>query len=272
MKIIVVRHGETKEGKKGIILGQLPGTLSSKGKLEAKKIADIIEKRKLKLSLIISSNLKRAKETAEIISKKLNLPIKYEKLVKERHAGIAQGKKEKEIDWENYEKKPLLHRKHAGGESFLDVGKRAKKFIIKIKKINKNILLVSHSVFILMLISEIYKISFEKTVKKYKKHNIFILDTKKRGSKNKPSLLRKIRHPFQCIYFYSFYSTSFIFFSTYFITPNFHKHQTTNPSAITVIHPTIAITFTAAFAKIFFIFISFLFRFSFKSTFFPSIF
>lgn len=69
MKIIIIRHGETKEGKKGIILGQLPGTLSAKGVSEVKKIALIIKKTNLNPTLIISSDLKRAKETAKIISK-----------------------------------------------------------------------------------------------------------------------------------------------------------------------------------------------------------
>jgi len=188
MKIIIIRHGETKESKKGIILGQLPGTLSLKGELEVKKIAEIIKSKKLRPTLIFSSNLKRAKETAKIISKKLYLPVKYEKLLRERHAGIAQGKKEGEIDWENYKKKSLLRRKHKGGESFLNVGKRAKKFFLKIKKYNEDIIIISHNAFILMLISIIYKIPFKKLTKY--KNGIFIVEIKKGRLKQKPSFIK----------------------------------------------------------------------------------
>lgn len=35
MKLILIKHGETKEGKKGMILGSLPGTLTEKGKKDA---------------------------------------------------------------------------------------------------------------------------------------------------------------------------------------------------------------------------------------------
>lgn len=188
MKIIIIRHGETKEGKKEIILGQLQGTLSAKGKLEAKKITLIIKKANLNPTLIISSDLKRAKKTAEIISKKLNLPVKYEKILRERHAGIAQGKKEGEIDWETYKKKSLLQRKHKGGESFLDIGKRAQKFFLKIKKGDKNIIIVSHSAFILMLVSIIYKIPFKKLTKY--KNGIFIVEIEKGRLEQKPSFIK----------------------------------------------------------------------------------
>ena len=188
MKIIIVRHGETKEGKKGIILGQLPGNLSVQGKLEVKKIALAIKKSDLNPSLIISSDLKRTKETAKIISKKLNLPIVYERLIRERHVGIAQGKKEDQIDWEIYEKKPFLQRKHKGGESFLILQKRAKKFFSKMKKCDKDVIVISHSAFILMLISVIYKIPFQELIKY--KNKTFFVEIKKGRLRLKPSFMK----------------------------------------------------------------------------------
>ena len=59
--------------------------------------------------IIISSNQKRALDTASIIKKEIdkNILIKIDKLIAERKAGIAEGKKEEEIDWSSYEKKPL---------------------------------------------------------------------------------------------------------------------------------------------------------------------
>lgn len=188
MKIIILRHGETKEGKKNIILGQLDGTLSASGKLEIKNNIKHIKETKIALTLIISSDLKRTKKTAEIISKYFDIPIKYEKLIRERHAGIAQGKKENEINWKIYEKKSLLRRKHQDGESFLNVKARARKFLSKLKNIKENIIVVSHSAFILMLLSEFYQIPFEKLLK-YKK-GIFIIDTKKGGLKYKPRFIK----------------------------------------------------------------------------------
>lgn len=180
MKLILARHGETIEGEKDIILGQMGGNLSAKGKIESKKIANFIKKEKINPNLIISSDLKRAKETAQIISKILNLPINYNKLVRERSAGIIQGKKEKSIDWKNYEKKSLEYRKHLGGESFLNVKRRAEKFLKQIKNKKGTAILVSHSAFLLMLISEFYKMPIEKSLKLSLKNRIYIIDTKKR--------------------------------------------------------------------------------------------
>ena len=60
MKIILIRHGETKESQKGIMLGHLPGYLSSKGKINMKLAAEAIQKIDLNPKIIFSSNLKRA--------------------------------------------------------------------------------------------------------------------------------------------------------------------------------------------------------------------
>jgi broad specificity phosphatase PhoE len=154
MKLILIKHGETEEGKKGIILGSLPGTLTEKGKKDAKRIAKTLKRKGFVFNGIITSDLERAKDTAEIIGKELKLQVKANKLLRERRAGIAEGKTEKEINWEEYEKQPLLKRKHKGGESFSDVKERAKKFIKSIKRFrNGDIIIVSHDVFIKMFLS-----------------------------------------------------------------------------------------------------------------------
>lgn len=183
MKLILIKHGETREGRKGVILGQLNGNLSSKGKAESRKIAVVIKNdKRLSPSRIISSDLKRTKQTAQIISKVLRLKIQYDKLIRERHAGSVQGKLAKDVNWELYEKKPLALRKHSGGESFSDVKKRAKKFLKKIKNTDDCAVVVSHSVFILMLISEFYKISIQKALKLPLHNRIYIIDNKHKGN------------------------------------------------------------------------------------------
>jgi len=162
--IILVRHGETKEGKAGIILGHLGGNLTQDGKDSAKKIAKIISKLDLRFQKIVTSDLKRAFNTARIISTELNnLPIEKDQTVRERSAGIAEGKKDSEINWNDYEKSPWVDRKHRDGESFGDVYQRAQNFLDKHRD-QDDIILVSHTVFILMLIAAALKISPEKIV------------------------------------------------------------------------------------------------------------
>ncbi|MFA5173299.1 MAG: histidine phosphatase family protein [Candidatus Paceibacterota bacterium] len=181
MKLILIKHGETEEGKKGIILGSLPGTLTEKGKKDAKKIAKNLKKSGLIFDGIMTSDLERAKDTAEIIGKELKLQVKTNKLLRERKAGIAEGKTEKEINWEEYEKQPLLKRKHKRGESFSDVKERAKKFIESIKRFrNGDIIIVSHDVFIKMLLSASLNYSVKKSLSEDIRNKAIIIDTEKK--------------------------------------------------------------------------------------------
>ena len=193
MKLLLIRHGETKEGKNNIILGHLPGKLTKKGKEFAKQVAKTIKKSDINPSLIISSDLFRAKNTATIISKILELPIEYEKLLRERSAGKSEGKSEKEINWKEYEKKTKLYRSHPEGESFIEVKNRAKKFLHKIKDVrHKTIIIVSHNVFLSMLISEFFKRSIEKCLKYSFDKKITIINTRKKsGVENIPLPIKR---------------------------------------------------------------------------------
>ena len=96
--LYLIRHGETIEGKQRVILGQKGGTLSSKGKMEIKKIALKIGTDKFdpKNTVIISSNLRRARDSALILRKILDCKIIYDPLLQERVAGKIKGKKGKE--------------------------------------------------------------------------------------------------------------------------------------------------------------------------------
>lgn len=181
MKLVFVRHGETREGKKGILLGSLDGNLTLKGRREAKQIGNELIKKRIIPDVIISSPLARAVDTANIIARILGRKVTQNALVRERKSGVAEGKKEKEIDWNTYEKKPIRERKHKGGESFSDVYKRAEKFLIQIQKRNKKetILVVSHSVFILMCIAILRHKTIEQILKKKPKDKIIVIHIKK---------------------------------------------------------------------------------------------
>lgn len=174
--LVLVKHGETTEGKRGVILGHKGGTLSPKGKKEIEVISKRIKKTvggSSKKIVIISSDLKRASQSAQIIKKALGAPIVYNALLRERGAGIAEGKKDSEIDWKSYEEKPLHSRKHAGGESFSEVRQRAIKFLRDAKK-NKNefIVVVSHTVMLAMMKSHLKKIGIRKALKNTKDFEI----------------------------------------------------------------------------------------------------
>ncbi len=95
MKIIVIRHGETEWNASSKIQGQRDIELNDNGRKQALMTGEIIKDKKI--DLIISSPLKRARETAEIINILLNVPIIEDDRLMERYWGVNEGKTKAEI-------------------------------------------------------------------------------------------------------------------------------------------------------------------------------
>ena len=148
MKIYVVRHGQTKWNLEGRIQGKTDIELNEKGREQAKTIRDLIAK--YDIDLIISSPLKRAKETAEIINSKLKCPIIFDKALEERGYGEFEGEVRKLIEDEIVNSQMLhnynLNLDYKGIEPIKDLCNRVWGLLdsIKEKYKNKNILLISH--------------------------------------------------------------------------------------------------------------------------------
>jgi len=91
MQVFIVRHGETKENKSGIIQGHLPGHLSNLGKKQAAKLGRELKKYE-PFDRIISSDLIRAKESTNILNNELdNKMIFYDQRLRERNYGSLEG-------------------------------------------------------------------------------------------------------------------------------------------------------------------------------------
>ncbi len=83
MKLILVRHGESKANAKGIRQGQaIDSKLSKRGIKQAKKLANRLKFERI--SHIYSSDLRRAKSTAEIINRFHNKKIIYDSRLREK--------------------------------------------------------------------------------------------------------------------------------------------------------------------------------------------
>ncbi len=91
----IIRHGETEWNIKKLIQGQKDSPLTENGLKQAKEIAK--ELKKIKFDIIFSSDLLRAKRTAEIIAAEHNLAVETTKLLRERNFGNYEGKLSKEI-------------------------------------------------------------------------------------------------------------------------------------------------------------------------------
>lgn len=173
-----VKHGKTEGDEK--IKGHLPVPLSDIGREQTKGMAEALKNTNIPFSIIFTSDLVRAVQTAEIISQIINLPVKQMEVLRERSAGIAEGKFDKDVDWLAYEKNDLETRSHEGGESLQDVQKRAKIFLETIQDVHA--IIVSHEAFIKMALSVVNKLQIKDAVKLNIENNIVVVDLKKEST------------------------------------------------------------------------------------------
>ena len=89
-KIYVIRHGETEWNRLRYFQGQTDIPLNENGRLQAARLADEL-KGVLPFDRIVSSDLVRATETAEILNRGYNMPILVDPGLREVHFGEWEG-------------------------------------------------------------------------------------------------------------------------------------------------------------------------------------
>ena len=149
-KLIVIRHGESEKNIKHISWSKdelYP--LTEKGRQDMERIANEIDKY---VDVILCSPVLRARESAEIINKKLNKKIVIVEELRETIKGSWEGEnmsEEGKKDLEYYRTLKGNDRflyKRGGGESFEDVEKRVNKFIDSLKQYKgKKVLIITHN-------------------------------------------------------------------------------------------------------------------------------
>ncbi|KAL5708423.1 phosphoglycerate mutase (2,3-diphosphoglycerate-independent) [Ranunculus cassubicifolius] len=131
-EIVVVHHGETSWNAAGLIQGQLESPLNEVGLKQAVAFLNfrfIVERlaKEQKPAALYSSDLSRAKDTAEMIAKKWHIPevIIVPKL-KERHVGSLQG-----LVWgEIQEKEPETYHAFFSSQSDLEIPVRERVIVV----------------------------------------------------------------------------------------------------------------------------------------------
>ncbi|MFH1244351.1 MAG: histidine phosphatase family protein [bacterium] len=152
-KIIIVRHGETKDNVERRLQGWADTPLNELGILQAQKVAERLAKELI--HAVYSSDLVRAHKTAFIIAEELGLQAIKDLSLREHKMGIFEG-----WQWEK-EPDPVreqlwvertaaiardIHWKTIGTESLAEFTTRVRKFTrtIEHKHKNDNVLLVAH--------------------------------------------------------------------------------------------------------------------------------
>ena len=158
MKLYFVRHGESEANTQHVISNrESPFSLTPLGQQQAIILAEKL--RDVPFTTIFSSPVRRARETADILSRSLGLPYHVTEALREYDCGVLEEKSDeaswklhREIadDWtlhHNYERKP------EDGECFLEIRDRFVPFIESLKHGKGGcILLVGHGgLFQLML-------------------------------------------------------------------------------------------------------------------------
>ena len=92
-KLILTRHGQSTWNAENRFTGWVDVELSEKGKEEAKKSGELLNKLNIRINISYTSYLKRAIETLTIILKSLSLPMKFNTAweLNERHYGSLTG-------------------------------------------------------------------------------------------------------------------------------------------------------------------------------------
>lgn len=160
--IYLVRHGLTKYNLENRFQGHLDIPLSSEGVNQAIKLQSFFENKKI--DVIYSSDLKRAKDTANFISQSKKLKINILPNLREVDVGDLEG-----LKWEEVKKHHPIWVKaghndgYPGGESRKDIDLRVKQlwdYITK-KHPSEEVVLLTHGGIIKALLCQILQIDNE---------------------------------------------------------------------------------------------------------------
>ena len=100
MQILLTRHGQTEWNVLKKVQGKVDIELNATGIKQAEETA--LKLKNTAIDIIISSPLKRARQTAEIINKETNLPIIIDERISERDFGEFEGKNRNEFSFEDF--------------------------------------------------------------------------------------------------------------------------------------------------------------------------
>lgn len=136
MKLYVVRHGMTDSNVKGLINGRNDEDLNAQGIVQAIRLQSALLNKPI--DLVISSPLRRARHTANIINT-TNLKIIYDDRLIERETGEYMYYPFEKL---NVDRLDDLHNETI--EPLNSVRERVNDFLEDVKKYQRNVLVVTH--------------------------------------------------------------------------------------------------------------------------------
>ena len=143
MKLYVARHGQTRWNSQNRVLGRTDIPLNETGIEQAKGLAE--KAASLGIDIIISSPLKRARQTADIVGGALGLNVLADDRLIEFDFGAFEGASRDDAEYQRLKRQ--FCSKYENGESVLAVAARVYPFLdeIRVKYRDKTVLLVCHN-------------------------------------------------------------------------------------------------------------------------------
>src|SRR5580700_9863499 len=127
-RIVLVRHGETDDNRNFVFQGQTGLGLNAHGRDQAARLAARLVRAARRPAAIYTSDLDRARETAEILGRALGLEPALDADLREVFLGAWQGLTGAEVtarfpeEWAAFRRGEDL--KRGGGESYAELGER----------------------------------------------------------------------------------------------------------------------------------------------------
>jgi len=180
-QIYLVRHGLTNWNVKKLLQGQSDIPLNKEGEKQAVEAAKKHFK-KIKFAAIFSSDLVRAKRTAEIIALEKKMAVETSKLLRERDFGTFEGKswhqveKELKIDIDNFRVLADEKLEKLGIESNKKLMERFLRFLreVAVAYQRKNVLIVTHGSVMRVFLTKLGYLSQEESRQVFIKNLAFI--------------------------------------------------------------------------------------------------
>lgn len=146
--IFLMRHGESEYNAKKMVQGHIDTSLTEKGILQAKYAGEFLKGSNIKK--VISSDLKRAHQTALTVAEVLKVPVVVDSRIREMHFGTWEGLSYDHIyknhleDFYNWLANPVKH-PLPKQEDINHFEKRLRSFLEDIRNHDEdNILVVGH--------------------------------------------------------------------------------------------------------------------------------
>lgn len=184
MRLYLIRHGESLANKDKIVQGQLDSPLSNLGLKQARLVGSRFKD--YSFCTIYSSDLSRAKVTAEHINQHHKHQIIEDRRLREVSRGDLSGIPFSKIDWTPFNA-DFYGFRPKNGENIYDQIKRIENFYNSLP-LYKNVLVVSHGWTIKCFLHVIFNLPLEEVHHNYRTGNtcIYCIDL---TDKNNPRLL-----------------------------------------------------------------------------------